>query len=214
MNTIQWFGDDIFIKESFVVFVVCAIGLGSIVVLVLVFPILSENRFVVDDDFFIINQLLFLLFFTTLFSIRNPLNQAKLRRELNFANIERHYFFRCKTISEFIIYFPQALILLALFSVFTNTGIKSNPIYFVVSIVFFSVNSIMINIIFQMFTAFSNRFVQFILMVPVFTSLSFFVAPIWLGINPNLTNIYLVMYLGITLLISAYTNWILQKDLK
>lgn len=186
----------------------------TIVVLVLVFPILSENRFVVDDDFFIINQLLFLLFFTTLFSIRNPLNQAKLRRELNFANIERHYFFRCKIISEFIIYFPQALILLALFSVFTNTGIKSNPIYFVVSIVFFSVNSIMINIIFQMFTAFSNRFVQFILMVPVFMSLSFFVAPIWLGINPNLTNIYLVMYLGITLLISAYTNWILQKDLK
>ena len=186
----------------------------TIVVLVLVFPILSENRFVVDDDFFIINQLLFLLFFTTLFSIRNPLNQAKLRRELNFANIERHYFFRCKTISEFIIYFPQALILLALFSVFTNTGIKSNPIYFVVSIVFFSVNSIMINIIFQMFTAFSNRFVQFILMVPVFMSLSFFVAPIWLGINPNLTNIYLVMYLGITLLISAYTNWVLQKDLK
>ena len=186
----------------------------TIVVLVLVFPILSENRFVVDDDFFIINQLLFLLFFTTLFSIRNPLNQAKLRRELNFANIERHYFFRCKTISEFIIYFPQALILLALFSLFTNTGIKSNPIYFVVSIVFFSVNSIMINIIFQMFTAFSNRFVQFILIVPVFMSLSFFVAPIWLGINPNLTNIYLVMYLGITLLISAYTNWVLQKDLK
>ena len=65
-----------------------------------------------------------------------------------------------------------------------------------------------------MFTAFSNRFVQFILIVPVFMSLSFFVAPIWLGINPNLTNIYLVMYLGITLLVSAYTNWILQKDLK
>jgi hypothetical protein len=185
----------------------------TIAVLVLVFPILSENRFVIDDDFFIINQLLFLLFFSTLFSIRNPLNQAKLRRELNFANIERHYFFRYKTISEFIIYFPQALILLALFSVFTNTGIKSNPIYLVLSIVFFSLNSIMINIIFQMFTAFSNRFVQFILIVPVFMSLSFFVAPIWLGINPNLTNIYLVMYLGITLLVSAYTNWILQKDL-
>ncbi|MDA9862999.1 hypothetical protein N9C45_03160 [Acidimicrobiia bacterium] len=185
----------------------------TIAVLVLVFPILSENRFVIDDDFFIINQLLFLLFFSTLFSIRNPLNQAKLRRELNFANIERHYFFRYKTISEFIIYFPQALILLALFSIFTNTGIKSNPIYFVLSIVFFSLNSIMINIIFQMFTAFSNRFVQFILIVPVFMSLSFFVAPIWLGINPNLTNIYLVMYLGITLLVSAYTNWILQKDL-
>ena len=32
----------------------------TMAVLVLVFPILSENRFVVDDNFFIINQLLFL----------------------------------------------------------------------------------------------------------------------------------------------------------
>ena len=72
----------------------------------------------------------------------------------------------------------------------------------------------MVNIIFQMFTTFSNRFVQFILMVPVFMSLSFFIAPIWLGINPNLSNIYLLMYLGITILISSYANWFLQKDLK
>lgn len=186
----------------------------TMAVLVLVFPILSENRFVVDDNFFIINQLLFLIFFTTLFSIRNPLNQKTLHRELNFANINKNYFFRFKILSEFIIYFPQALILVALFSIFTNTGVKSNIVYFIVSIVFFSINSIMINIIFQMFTTFSNRFVQFILIVPVFMSLSFFVAPIWLGINPNLTIIYLLMYLGITLLISGYTNWILQKDLK
>lgn len=186
----------------------------TMAVLVLVFPILSENRFVVDDNFFIINQLLFLIFFTTLFSIRNPLDQQALHRELNFANIDRNYFFRFKIFSEFLIYFPQALILVALFSIFTNTFIKSNIFYFIASVVFFSINAIMINIIFQMFTTFTSRFVQFILMVPVFMSLSFFVAPIWLGINPNLTNIYILMYLGITLLISGYTNWILQKDLK
>ena len=183
-------------------------------VLVLVFPILSENRFVVDDDFFIINRILFLIFFTTLFSIRNPINENKLRRELNFANIDRNYFFKFKTVSEFIIYFPQSLILLTLFSVFTNTGVESNLFYFIISVAFFSINSIMVNIIFQMFTTFSNRFVQFILMVPVFMSLSFFIAPIWLGINPNLSNIYLLMYLGITILISSYANWFLQKDLK
>jgi len=186
----------------------------TMAVLVLVFPILSENRFVVDDDFFIINRILFLIFFTTLFSIRNPINQNKLRRELNFANIDRNYFFKFKTVSEFIIYFPQTLILLTLFSVFTNTGVKSNLFYFIISVAFFSINSIMVNIIFQMFTTFSNRFVQFILMVPVFMSLSFFIAPIWLGINPNLSNIYLLMYLGITILISSYANWFLQKDLK
>ena len=184
----------------------------TMAVLILIFPILSENRFVVDNDFFIINQLLFLIVFTTLFSIRSPLNQNKLLRELNFGKIRRKDFFIYKTISEFIIFFPQALILLALFSVFTNTGIQNNMLYFLISIVFFSINALMVNIIFQMFTSFSNRFVQFILMVPVFMSLSFFVAPIWLGINPNLTNIYLLMYLGVTLVIFSYTNWFLERD--
>jgi len=173
----------------------------TVAVLILVFPILSENRFVVDDNFFTINKLLFLIFFTTLFSIRSPLNQKQLTRELNFGNITRKNFFLFKTISEFIIFMPQSIILLVSFSIFTNTGLQNHILYFGISIIFFSLNSIMINLILQMFTSFNNRFVQFILMVPVLMSLSFFIAPIWLGINPNLTNIYLMMYLGITLLV-------------
>ena len=184
----------------------------TVAVLILVFPILSENRFVVDDNFFTINKLLFLIFFTTLFSIRSPLNQKQLTRELNFGNITRKNFFLFKTISEFIIFMPQSIILLVSFSIFTNTGLQNHILYFGISIIFFSLNSIMINLILQMFTSFNNRFVQFILMVPVLMSLSFFIAPIWLGINPNLTNIYLMMYLGITLLVLSYTSWFLERE--
>ena len=184
----------------------------TVAVLILVFPILSENRFVVDDNFFTINKLLFLIFFTTLFSIRSPLNQKQLARELNFGNITRKNFFLFKTISEFIIFMPQSIILLVSFSIFTNTGLQNHILYFGISIIFFSLNSIMINLILQMFTSFNNRFVQFILMVPVLMSLSFFIAPIWLGINPNLTNIYLMMYLGITLLVFSYTSWFLERE--
>jgi len=184
----------------------------TVAVLILVFPILSENRFVVDDNFFTINKLLFLIFFTTLFSIRSPLNQKQLTRELNFGNITRKNFFLFKTISEFIILMPQSIILLVSFSIFTNTGLQNHILYFGISIIFFSLNSIMINLILQMFTSFNNRFVQFILMVPVLMSLSFFIAPIWLGINPNLTNIYLMMYLGITLLVFSYTSWFLERE--
>jgi hypothetical protein len=184
----------------------------TVVVLILVFPILSENRFVVDDNFFTINKLLFLIFFTTLFSIRSPLNQKQLTRELNFGNITRKNFFLFKTISEFIIFMPQSIFLLVSFSIFTNTGLQNHILYFGISIIFFSLNSIMINLILQMFTSFNNRFVQFILMVPVLMSLSFFIAPIWLGINPNLTNIYLMMYLGITLLVFSYTSWFLERE--
>ena len=184
----------------------------TVAVLILVFPILSENRFVVDDNFFTINKLLFLIFFTTLFSIRSPLNQKQLTRELNFGNITRKNFFLFKTISEFIIFMPQSIILLVSFSIFTNTGLQNHILYFGISIIFFTLNSIMINLILQMFTSFNNRFVQFILMVPVLMSLSFFIAPIWLGINPNLTNIYLMMYLGITLLVFSYTSWFLERE--
>ena len=184
----------------------------TVAVLILVFPILSENRFVVDDNFFTINKLLFLIFFTTLFSIRSPLNQKQLTRELNFGNITRKNFFLFKTISEFIIFMPQSIILLVSFSIFTNTGLQNHILYFGISIIFFSLNSIMINLILQMFTSFNNRFVQFILMVPVLMSLSFFIAPIWLGINPNLTNIYLMMYFGITLLVFSYTSWFLERE--
>ena len=184
----------------------------TVAVLILVFPILSENRFVVDDNFFTINKLLFLIFFTTLFSIRSPLNQKQLSRELNFGNITRKNFFLFKTIAEFIIFMPQSIILLVSFSIFTNTGLQNHILYFGISIIFFSLNSIMINLILQMFTSFNNRFVQFILMVPVLMSLSFFIAPIWLGINPNLTNIYLMMYLGITLLVFSYTSWFLERE--
>ena len=186
----------------------------TMAVLVLVFPILSENRYIIDDNFFTITQLLFLIVFATLFSIRNPLSQKKLMRELNFGDIARKDFFISKTISEFVIFLPQAIILISLFSIFTNTGIQNHLIYFGISVIFFSVNSIMINLFFQMFTSFESRFVQFILMVPILMSLSFLVAPVWLGINPNLTNIYLVMYLGITLLVFSFTNWFLQRDFK
>jgi len=186
----------------------------TMAVLVLVFPILSENRYIIDDNFFTITQLLFLIVFATLFSIRNPLSQKKLMRELNFGDIARKDFFISKTISEFVIFLPQAIILISLFSIFTNTGLQNHLIYFGISVIFFSVNSIMINLFFQMFTSFESRFVQFILMVPILMSLSFLVAPIWLGINSNLTNIYLVMYLGITLLVFSFTNWFLQRDFK
>ena len=49
MNTIQWFGDDIFLKNdsNLFEFAVCAIGLGSIVLLVLVtiYKILTGQKF-------------------------------------------------------------------------------------------------------------------------------------------------------------------------
>ena len=57
-------------------------------VLIIVFPILSENRFRVENDIFLIVELLFLIIFTTLFSIRNPLNEQKLIKELNFGSIK------------------------------------------------------------------------------------------------------------------------------
>ena len=180
-------------------------------VLIIVFPILAENRFAIDEDLFIIIQILFLILFSTLFSIRNPINQKSLTKELNFAYIKKSEYFISKITSEFLIYFPQILLFSILFSVFTNSSVKTNIFTFILTLIFFSINTVMVNIIFQMFTSFNNRFVQFILIVPIYMALSFFIAPIWLGINLDLTNIYLLMYLGITIVIYSYTSFYLER---
>ena len=180
-------------------------------VLIIVFPILSENRFRVDNDLFLIVELLFLIMFTTLFSIRNPLNEQQLIKELNFASINKTDYFYSKTISELVIFYPQVMALLILFSGFTNTSLNSSLIYICLSVLFFCVNAIMVNLFLQFFTSFNSRFVQFTLIVPIYIGFAILIAPLWLGVNQEISSIYLIMYLGITLVIYAFTNFYLRS---
>ncbi|MBL6628454.1 MAG: hypothetical protein ISQ16_02500 [Candidatus Actinomarina sp.] len=181
-------------------------------VLIIVFPILSENRFRVENDMFVIVQLLFLIIFTTLFSIRNPLEEQTLIKELNFGSIKKIDYFYSKTISELGIFYPQIIFLLILFSGFTNTSINNSIIYIIFSVLFFCLNAIMVNLFFQMFTSFSSRFVQFILIVPIYIGFAILIAPMWLGVNQEISNIYLVMLLGITMVIYSFTNFYLRRS--
>ena len=181
-------------------------------VIIIVFPILSENRFRVENDVFVIVQLLFLIIFTTLFSIRNPLEEQALIKELNFGAIKKMDYFYSKTISELGIFYPQIILLLILFSGFTNTSINNSVIYIIFSVLFFCLNAIMVNLFFQMFTSFNSRFVQFILIVPIYIGFAILIAPIWLGVNQEISNIYLLMFLGITMVIYSFTNFYLRKS--
>ena len=181
-------------------------------VLIIVFPILSENRFRVENDMFVIVQLLFLIIFTTLFSIRNPLEEQTLIKELNFGSINKIDYFYSKTISELGIFYPQIIFLLILFSGFTNTSINNSIIYIIFSVLFFCLNAIMVNLFFQMFTSFNSRFVQFILIVPIYIGFAILIAPMWLGVNQEISNIYLMMLLGITMIIYSFTNFYLRKS--
>ncbi len=181
-------------------------------VLIIVFPILSENRFRVENDMFVIVQLLFLIIFTTLFSIRNPLEEQTLIKELNFGSIKKIDYFYSKTISELGIFYPQIIFLLVLFSGFTNTSINNSIIYIIFSVLFFCLNAIMVNLFFQMFTSFNSRFVQFILIVPIYIGFAILIAPMWLGVNQEISNIYILMLLGITMIIYSFTNFYLRKS--
>ena len=180
-------------------------------VLIIVFPILSENRFRVENDMFVIVQLLFLIIFTTLFSIRNPLEEQTLIKELNFGSIKKIDYFYSKTISELGIFYPQIIFLLILFSGFTNTSIN-NSMNIIFSVLFFCLNAIMVNLFFQMFTSFNSRFVQFILIVPIYIGFAILIAPMWLGVNQEISNIYIMMFLGITMIIYSFTNFYLRKS--
>ena len=183
----------------------------TMTVLIIIFPILIENRFAVDEDLFIVSHLLFLIIFSTLFAIRKPIILERLIRELNFGNYKKIEFFNSKVVSEFIIFLPQIIILNILYSAFTNSSVNVSTAYFLFSIIFFAINASMINIIFQIFTSFNNRFVQFILITPMYLALSFFIGPLWLGLGQDIANIYLLMYLGITVLIFAIANFYLER---
>ena len=80
-------------------------------VLIIIFPILIENRFAVDEDLFIISHLLFLIIFSTLFAIRKPIILNQLIKELNFGNYKKIEFFNSKSLAEFLIFLPQIFIL-------------------------------------------------------------------------------------------------------
>ena len=80
-------------------------------VLIIIFPILIENRFAVDEDLFIISRLLFLIIFSTLFAIRKPIVLNQLTKELNFGNYMKTEFFNSKSLAEFLIFLPQVFIL-------------------------------------------------------------------------------------------------------
>ena len=180
-------------------------------VLVILFPILAENRFQVDEDIFNIVRLLFLIIFITLFSIRRPLNENVLIREINFVGINKKTYFDNKSISELIILYPQVILFMVLFTIFTNTFIKSSVPVLLLSSLFFSFNSILTNIYFQISTAFNSRFVQLIIIVPIYIGLSILIAPLWLGLYQEMINIYYMIYLGISLLIYSFISYMIQK---
>lgn len=180
-------------------------------VLVILFPILAENRFQVDEDIFNIVRLLFLIIFITLFSIRRPLNENVLIREINFVGINKKTYFDNKSISELIILYPQVILFMVLFTIFTNTFINSSVSVLLLSSLFFSFNSILTNIYFQISTAFNSRFVQLIIIVPIYIGLSILIAPLWLGLYQEMINIYYMIYLGISLLIYSFISYMIQK---
>jgi len=180
-------------------------------VLVILFPILAENRFQVDEDIFNIVRLLFLIIFITLFSIRRPLNENVLIREINFVGINKKTYFDNKSISELIILYPQVILFMVLFTIFTNTFINSSVPVLLFSSLFFSFNSILTNIYFQISTASNSRFVQLIIIVPIYIGLSILIAPLWLGLYQEMINIYYMIYLGISLLIYSFISYMIQK---
>lgn len=180
-------------------------------VLVILFPILAENRFQVDEDIFNIVRLLFLIIFITLFSIRRPLNENVLIREINFVGINKKTYFDNKSISELIILYPQVILFMVLFTIFTNTFINSSVPVLLLSSLFFSFNSILTNIYFQISTAFNSRFVQLIIIVPIYIGLSILIAPLWLGLYQEMIKIYYMIYLGISLLIYSFISYMIQK---
>jgi len=183
----------------------------TLISLLILLPLLSQNKFFINNELFLILELLFLLIFSTLFSIRRNFDFKKIKREINFAQYSFQNYFYSKLLAEIIIFFPQVLFFIIIFSGLTNSTINTNLFSVIASIFLFVLNTSISNLYFQLFTNFSNNFVQMVLLLPIYIGFIMIISPIWLGITPQLTTIYFMLLTGTTLLNIAFTNYFVLK---
>ena len=184
----------------------------TVISLIILLPLLSQNKFFIDNELFLILELLFLLIFSTLFSIRRKIEIKKIRRELNFAQISFKNYFYSKLFSEIIIFFPQVLIFLIIFSALTNSTINTNIFIIFITVFLYIFNIVISNLYFQIFTNFSNSFVQMVLILPIYIGFIMIISPIWLGVAPQLTMIYFMLLTGTTFLNYSFVNYFVLKS--
>ena len=123
------------------------------------------------------------------------------------AGVTQSEHFLGKIISEVTILLPSLIFFDYLAVALTNHPIQTSIFNYFIFTFLFSICICSISIFVNFISDFDTKLVQILILVTVFIPIGLIMTPVWIGVSPDLTSIYMLMFFGITLVLVGF-SWI------
>ena len=175
--------------------------------ILLIFPLIIEGRSYVSAEILGTYHIVLLITFCLLFSTRSSDSNFDIKKINKLAGITQSEHFLGKIISEVTILLPSLIFFDYLATALTNHPIQASISNYFIFTFLFSTCICSISIFVNFISDFDTKLVQILILVTVFIPLGLIMTPIWIGVSPDLTSIYMLMFFGITLVLVGF-SWI------
>ena len=142
-----------------------------------------------------------------LFATRSSDNNFEIKKTNKFGDITASEHFLGKTIAEISILFPALIIFDYLTIALTNHPIQSTVTEYLIFTILFSICICSISIYVNFISDLDTKLIQILILSTIFIPLGLIMTPIWLGVSPELTSIYMLMFIGVALILVGF-SWI------
>jgi len=175
--------------------------------ILLIFPLIIEGRAYVSAEILGTYHIVLLITFCLLFSTRSSDSNFDIKKINKLAGVTQSEHFLGKIISEVTILLPSLIFFDYLAVALTNHPIQTTISNYFIFAFLFSICICSISIFVNFISDFDTKLVQILILATVFIPLGLIMAPIWIGVSPDLTSIYMLMFFGITLVLVGF-SWI------
>tara|TARA_B100000029_G_C17249590_1_gene842226 strand:- start:129 stop:785 length:657 start_codon:yes stop_codon:yes gene_type:complete len=175
--------------------------------ILLIFPLIIEGRSFVSSEIIGTYHIVLSITLCLLFATRSSDNNFEIKKTNKFGDITASEHFLGKTISEISILFPALIIFDYLTIALTNHPIQSTVTEYLIFTILFSICICSISIYVNFISDLDTKLIQILILSTIFIPLGLIMTPIWLGVSPELTSIYMLMFIGVTLILVGF-SWI------
>ena len=175
--------------------------------ILLIFPLIIEGRSFVSSEIIGTYHIVLSIMLCLLFSTRSSDENFAIRRANKFGDVTASEHFVGKTIAEITILLPALIIFDYLTIALTNHPIQSTVAEYIIFTILFSISICSISIYVNFISDFDTKLIQILVLSTIFIPLGLIMTPIWLGVSPELTNIYMMMFFGVALVLLGF-SWI------
>ena len=175
--------------------------------ILLIFPLIIEGRSFVSSEIIGTYHIVLSITLCLLFATRSSDNNFEIRKTNKFGDITASEHFLGKTISEISILFPALIIFDYLTIALTNHPIQSTVTEYLIFTILFSICICSISIYVNFISDLDTKLIQILILSTIFIPLGLIMTPIWLGVSPELTSIYMLMFIGVALILVGF-SWI------